>query len=149
VKIISPLFFPNQINIIPQQAVFTIDLRNSDNEKLSYAEKCLNDFIDKTSEDEGVLIEQKQLVRFDPVEFNADIISHIQETTEQLGLTFQKITSGAGHDAQMMSRICPTAMIFVPSKKGISHNPNEFTKPEDLEAGANVLLNTILNILNS
>ena len=53
------------------------------------------------------------------------------------------MTSGAGHDAQMMARICPTAMIFVPSRDGISHNPAEFTAPEDLMAGANVLLRTL------
>ena len=54
------------------------------------------------------------------------------------------MTSGAGHDAQMMARICPTAMIFVPSVKGISHNPAEHTEPADLEAGANVLLHSLL-----
>jgi N-carbamoyl-L-amino-acid hydrolase len=56
------------------------------------------------------------------------------------------MTSGAGHDAQMLARICPTAMIFVPSVKGISHNPAEYTAPGDLVAGANVLLHTILEL---
>ena len=56
------------------------------------------------------------------------------------------MTSGAGHDAQMMARVCPTAMIFVPSEKGISHNPAEHTEPEDLGAGANVLLHTLLRL---
>ena len=58
------------------------------------------------------------------------------------------MTSGAGHDAQMMSRICPTAMIFVPSKDGISHNPREHTDADDLVAGANVLLHSLLTIAN-
>ena len=52
--------------------------------------------------------------------------------------------SGAGHDAQMLARVCPTGMIFVPSKDGISHNPNEHTDREDLVAGANVLLQSVL-----
>ena len=56
------------------------------------------------------------------------------------------MTSGAGHDAQMLSRICPAAMIFVPSVKGISHNAAEHTAPGDLEAGANVLLHTLLEL---
>ena len=54
--------------------------------------------------------------------------------------------SGAGHDAQMLARVCPTAMIFVPSAGGISHNVKEFTCPADLEAGANVLLHTLLQL---
>ena len=52
--------------------------------------------------------------------------------------------SGAGHDAQMLARVCPTAMVFVPSKDGISHNPAEHTDDEDLENGANALLRTML-----
>jgi N-carbamoyl-L-amino-acid hydrolase len=58
------------------------------------------------------------------------------------------MTSGAGHDAQMMARLCPTAMIFVPSVKGISHNPAEHTVPADLAAGADVLLHTLLGLAN-
>jgi N-carbamoyl-L-amino-acid hydrolase len=54
--------------------------------------------------------------------------------------------SGAGHDAQMLARICPSGMIFVPSVAGISHNPAEHTEPDDLEAGANVLLATMLEL---
>ena len=56
------------------------------------------------------------------------------------------MTSGAGHDAQMMARLCPTAMIFVPSVKGISHNAAEHTDPEHLVAGANVLLHTLMDL---
>lgn len=56
------------------------------------------------------------------------------------------MTSGAGHDAQMMARICPTAMIFVPSIDGISHNPKEYTKDTDLAARANVLLEVVSNL---
>ena len=56
------------------------------------------------------------------------------------------MTSGAGHDAQMLARICPSAMIFVPSVKGISHNAAEHTAPADLAAGANVLLHTLLEL---
>jgi N-carbamoyl-L-amino-acid hydrolase len=58
------------------------------------------------------------------------------------------MTSGAGHDAQMLARICPAAMIFVPSVGGISHNPAEHTEPDDLIAGANVLLATLTELAN-
>ncbi len=56
------------------------------------------------------------------------------------------MTSGAGHDAQMLARISPTAMIFVPSIAGVSHSPAELTGPEDLEAGANVLLHSLMEL---
>jgi N-carbamoyl-L-amino-acid hydrolase len=65
---------------------------------------------------------------------------------QRLGYDTRPMTSGAGHDAQMMARLCPTAMIFVPSVKGISHNPAEHTAPEHLVAGANVLLHTLLDL---
>ena len=57
-----------------------------------------------------------------------------------------RLPSGAGHDAQMLARVCPTGMIFVPSRHGISHNPAEHTDAEDLAAGANVLLHTLLHL---
>ncbi|MDO5650108.1 MAG: M20/M25/M40 family metallo-hydrolase, partial [Gallicola sp.] len=61
-------------------------------------------------------------------------------------LNYRRITSGAGHDAQMLARICPTSMIFAPSIEGISHNPGESTEEEDLQAGTNILLDVIYNI---
>jgi N-carbamoyl-L-amino-acid hydrolase len=63
-----------------------------------------------------------------------------------MGLSVKRLPSGAGHDAQMLARVCPAAMIFVPSVGGISHNVREFTAPADVEAGANVLLQTLLQL---
>jgi N-carbamoyl-L-amino-acid hydrolase len=80
-----------------------------------------------------------QLVTFDPA-----VIGCIEGIATRLGFTHRRMTSGAGHDAQMMARLCPTAMIFVPSVKGISHNAAEHTAPSDLAAGTNVLLHTLL-----
>jgi beta-ureidopropionase / N-carbamoyl-L-amino-acid hydrolase len=60
-----------------------------------------------------------------------------------------RMPSGAGHDAQMLARMCPTGMIFVPSVKGISHNPAEFTEASDLEAGANILLAVMVDLADS
>ncbi|MCH8981112.1 M20/M25/M40 family metallo-hydrolase, partial [candidate division KSB1 bacterium] len=70
----------------------------------------------------------------------------IAEAAEDLGLSYQFMPSGAGHDAQDIARIAPTGMIFVPSVGGISHSPNEFTRPQDMANGANVLLQAILKI---
>jgi N-carbamoyl-L-amino-acid hydrolase len=70
----------------------------------------------------------------------------IAETAQELGLRSLFLPSGAGHDAQNMARIAPTGMIFVPSVGGISHSPQEYTRPEDLANGATVLVHTILKI---
>ena len=75
-----------------------------------------------------------------------DIIAKVSEAAQELGLSQRKMISGAVHDALMLAKYCPTGMIFVPSKNGISHNAAEFTSPEQLGAGANVLLHTILKL---
>ncbi|HRW28915.1 MAG TPA: M20/M25/M40 family metallo-hydrolase, partial [Emcibacteraceae bacterium] len=70
----------------------------------------------------------------------------IEQSAKELGLSYQHMQSGAGHDAQHMAEITPTGMIFVPSRGGISHSPNEYSSPEDMANGANVLLHTILKL---
>jgi N-carbamoyl-L-amino-acid hydrolase len=73
-------------------------------------------------------------------------LDRVEATAKGLGLTTRRMPSGAGHDAQMMARICPTAMIFVPSVAGLSHNVKEHTEPADLGAGADVLLKLIVEL---
>ena len=138
--------FPDLVNVIPNRAVFTVDLRNTDNQRLQQAEQRLQDFLREMAAKEGVSIEQRPLARFDPVDFDPAMIERIERNARQLGYSTRRMPSGAGHDAQMLARICPTAMIFVPSVGGISHNVQEFTAREDIEAGANVLLTTLLEL---
>ncbi|WP_418320214.1 Zn-dependent hydrolase [Piscinibacter sakaiensis] len=137
---------PNLINVIAARARLTVDLRNTDETLLQQAEQRLGDFLQQLAKDEGVTIESRQLARFEPVIFDAGVVQRIEAVTSRLGYSQRRITSGAGHDAQMLARICPTAMIFVPSIKGISHNPAEHTEPADLAAGGNVLLHTLLEL---
>ena len=137
---------PNLINVIAARATLTADLRNTDESLLREAERRLEEFVATLAQEEGVTIRAKRLARFEPVAFDARVIGCIERVASKLGYSPRRMTSGAGHDAQMLARICPTAMIFVPSLKGISHNPAEYTAPEDLAAGANVLLQTILEL---
>ena len=139
---------PNIINVVPGGARVTVDLRNPDNSILKDAERNLEEFLAEVSLKHTVEINSKRLVRFDPVKFDARIVELIEHNAAKLELKCRRMTSGAGHDAQMMSRICPTAMIFVPSINGISHNPAESTDESDLVAGADVLLRTVLDLLN-
>ena len=137
---------PNLINVIAARAVVTVDLRNTDEALLKIAEQKLNEFLTQLSSDEGVTITSHRLARFEPVQFDQSIADLIASKAQILGYSCRTMTSGAGHDAQMMARFCPSAMIFVPSVKGISHNPAEHTEVADLVAGGNVLLQTLLEL---
>ena len=137
---------PNLTNVIAARARVTVDLRNTDDAVLVESERRLAEFLRQLERDEGVKIETHSLARFAPVQFDPGIAALVARTARRLGHSCRPMTSGAGHDAQMLARICPTAMIFVPSVKGISHNPAEHTAPEHLAAGADVLLHTLLEL---
>ena len=139
---------PNLINVIAARAVVTVDLRNTDEALLKIAEQKVADFLVKIAAAEGVTITSHRLARFEPVKFDDGIADLIAQQAQALGYSCRSMTSGAGHDAQMMARLCPSAMIFVPSVKGISHNPAEHTEVKDLVAGGNVLLQTMLALAN-
>jgi beta-ureidopropionase / N-carbamoyl-L-amino-acid hydrolase len=137
---------PNLVNVVANYACFTVDIRNTDNEKLIAAEKSLKTFMEDLSEKEGVEVSRRELARFDPVDFDQKLVNRVQHWATTLGYSVQKMPSGAGHDAQMLARICPTAMIFVPSQKGISHNITEYTAPQDIKRGVDILLNMMTEL---
>lgn len=134
---------PNAINVIPSGAVFTVDLRNPDKAKLEADEKALAGYFNELEQSDHVKISTERLTEFDPVLFDQGIVRTIEQAAAARGLSCRRMTSGAGQDAQMLARICPTAMIFVPSIGGISHNPREYTRDEDAVAGANVFLDVV------
>jgi beta-ureidopropionase / N-carbamoyl-L-amino-acid hydrolase len=139
---------PNLVNVIAKQALLTVDLRNMDEGLLQQAEQRLSDFIQQTCEQEGVTYTSHTLARFEPVIFDDGMIDLVEQTALSQGLSCKRMPSGAGHDSQMFAPNCPTAMVFVPSQGGISHNVAEYTAPHELEAGANVLLQVVLNRAN-
>jgi N-carbamoyl-L-amino-acid hydrolase len=135
---------PNLVNVVPASATMTVDLRNTDEALLQLAEEQLRIRVAAIAEDEDVMVESRSLARFEPVEFDERVVEQIELLAEKTGLSTKRMPSGAGHDAQMMARICPTGMIFVPSLDGISHNPAEHTDEKDLIAGAQLLSDTML-----
>ncbi len=137
---------PNLVNVVAGSAVLTVDLRNTVEAYLLESENKLADFLLELASNEGFEIEKRQLARFEPVEFNQEVVDTVENIASRLGHSVMKLPSGAGHDAQMMARVCPTGMVFVPSHKGISHNPQEHTDSDDLIAGCNVLFQTILDL---
>lgn len=136
-------FEPDAINVIPSRATFTVDLRDPDEDRLREEEAALATFLDGLSAEEQVGVSVERLARFEPVKFDQNIVRLIEKAARDRGLACRRMTSGAGHDAQMIARIAPSAMIFVPSIGGISHNPKEYTNDDDLVAGANILLDVV------
>ena len=124
----------------------TVDLRNTDEAILQHVERRFAEFLARLGADEGVTITSRVLARFEPVAFDERVIALVERTTTELGNTVKRMPSGAGHDAQMLARVCPTAMIFTPSVDGISHNPAEHTDPADLVMGADILLQVMLTL---
>ena len=137
---------PNLINVIPARATVTLDVRNTDEDTLRDAEHLIDTFCFQIEQDEGVSISKRSLARFEPVVFDERVIRIVEQRAREVDDRVRRMPSGAGHDAQMLARVCPTAMIFVPSKDGISHNPREHTDPHELTEGANVLLRVMLDL---
>lgn len=135
---------PNLTNVVPARATLTLDVRNTDEKILQIAESKIKDFLSQIAVSEGVEIKTRQLARFEPVIFDDRVIDLVESIAKEQNNSVQRMPSGAGHDAQMLARVCPAGMIFVPSVKGISHNAAEFTDEADLNAGANILLHTML-----
>lgn len=142
-------FFPNLINVVPNRATLTVDLRNTDETLLCGAESRLEAFLETLRVAENVQITTRRLARFEPVIFAPEMTDRIERNAQDHGLTTRRMPSGAGHDAQMLAAVCPTAMIFIPSVDGISHNVLEYSHPQHIEAGANVLLSVLCELVGS
>jgi beta-ureidopropionase / N-carbamoyl-L-amino-acid hydrolase len=137
---------PNLVNVVAAKAVMTVDLRNTDEAKLQDAERRLTAFIERVAADEKVTVTARKLARFEPVAFAPAIVDKVEALATARGHKVRRLPSGAGHDAQMLARVCPAGMIFVPSVEGISHNIKEYTKPADIGAGADILLHLLLDL---
>jgi N-carbamoyl-L-amino-acid hydrolase len=137
---------PNLVNVVAASATLTVDLRNTDDAVLKDAHQELLGFLVELANAEGVKIDWTTLAYFDSVAFDSDVIALVESVATRLGHRVKRLPSGAGHDAQMLAAVCPSGMVFVPSAKGISHNPAEHTDDADLEAGANVLLQCVLEL---
>jgi beta-ureidopropionase / N-carbamoyl-L-amino-acid hydrolase len=138
--------FPGAYNVIPGKVVTSLGLRDLDAAKMNMLfEKIMSEVrqIEKTT---GTKFEFKQTFSTPPVPTDVRLRRVIDETARQLGFTTKSMPSGAGHDAQEMARLGPAGMIFVPSVSGISHSPREFSRPEDITNGVNVLLGVLLKL---
>ena len=122
----------------------TVDLRNAKDSTLVAMKKALTDAAEAIARKRRVSISLEEVVYFPPCEFATDLVSRVRAASAELRLSHRDIVSGAAHDAVYLSRVAPTAMIFVPCEGGISHNEIENARPQDLAAGCSVLLHAVL-----
>ncbi len=137
---------PNSTNTIPGKVEMIYEFRSNDRESKYHLNRSLIEQIKDISERRGLTVESQLLSDESPVELNPFVRNVIKESCEVRGKSFLEMASGAGHDAMNMAQLCPTGMIFVPSVRGVSHHPGEFTEPFDVEAGVDILYETMLRL---
>ena len=138
--------FPGAPNVIPGKVVLTLELRDLDAAKIQMLYQKIRAEADQIAQASKVSFDFKELNTNIPAPTDPRIRAIIDSSAKELGLTTKQMPSGAGHDAQDMARIGPVGMIFIPSIGGISHSPKEFSRPQDIENGANVLLGALLKL---
>jgi len=138
---------PGRVNIVPSRVVCTVDLRNPDDRHMARAEHDLAEHLRALSAELGVTIDARRTAKTEHVQFADSVQTVIARHVTALGLKWQHILSGAGHDAQELASLCPTAMIFVPGLyEGISHNPRELSTSEACARGVEVLYRTMVEL---
>jgi N-carbamoyl-L-amino-acid hydrolase len=138
--------FPNARNVVPGVVKLSIELRDLSADKIARLGEEIQKRAMEIAEETATEINLKKIEHFPPAVADPELQGKIEAASAELGLRTMRLPSGAGHDAQMIARIAPMGMIFVPSVDGISHSPQELTRWKDCANGANVLLQTILLI---
>ena len=136
---------PGTRNTVPDQVNVTVDLRHPDDEVLQQLESAIRGIVSEAARSAGFSAVLRDKWGSVAIKFNDDCIAAVSTAIKHLGYSHRNIVSGAGHDAVYVSRVSPTSMIFVPCENGLSHTESENAKPEDIEAGCNVLLHAMLD----
>ncbi len=140
--------FPNGANVIPDQVVFTIDIRSTDEKHLFQAIEEVKALIE-TKNENGITTFVEQNLYIEPKALNKEIRSIFKQKSEELGIPHCSIHSGAGHDAMVFADVTASGMLFVPSLNGLSHCPEEYSDAGDLAKGANILFEAIKQLTES
>lgn len=130
---------PNVVNVVPGEMTFTMDCRHTDKDFLVKFTDGLVEDMRAICDGMGISTDVDNWMDEDPVPMDDDMIAVLQKACKDKGLNYRDMHSGAGHDSQIIAKHIPSAMIFVPSIKGISHNPAEATKVEDIKQGIDAL----------
>ncbi|GAA0591323.1 Zn-dependent hydrolase [Virgibacillus siamensis] len=140
---------PGAVNCIPEEIVFSVDVRHLDDEvRKKFIDEMKVEMQDMAT-DRKVELETETLWEVNTSTFHEGIIDQVSKSAERLGYSNRRLYSGAGHDAKYMNAFCATGMIFLPSVDGKSHVESELTLDEDIEKGANVLLDTMIHVTDN
>lgn len=135
--------YPNSRNVVPGSVKFSIDFRNMTDAEVDEMDAALKTFIAQTVQKTGLQVEPKQVSQYPAAPFHPDCKEAVRRAAQKTRLFFHGHCFGAGHDAVYMSMLAPAGMIFIPCKDGISHNEIEYSSPEQVTSGANVLLHAM------
>ncbi|MCC5814870.1 MAG: Zn-dependent hydrolase [Leptospira sp.] len=138
--------FPGSANTVPGRVEFSIDCRDTSQEVLEELFDTFRKAISAIARRRDLMFEFDVLSQVKPAHSDKNILDAIQKACESQNIKYHRMPSGAAHDAQIMARMTKMGMIFVPSKNGRSHSPAEWTPWEDIETGANVMLNTMMEL---
>ena len=138
--------WPGAYNVIPGKVILGLELRDLDGARVQMLYRKIRDASVQIGKSTGTSFDFTETNSIVAAPTDERIRKLIDETARSLGLSSKSLPSGAGHDAQEIARLCPVGMIFVPSVGGISHSPREYSRPEDIANGANVLLHTLLKL---
>lgn len=131
---------PNVPNVVAGKAEFTVDVRHTDLQLLESFSGWFVEAFRHAAESRGLAMACTEWFREEPTPMDEVLKQSLDRVCSELGIPSRRMVSGAGHDAQMLSRVCPAAMLFVPSRSGISHSPEEYTSPRELAQGVLILI---------
>ena len=137
---------PGAVNSVPSRVILQLDIRDTDPDRRESVMLALRADIARVSESRGVRITEQKVNADPPATSSPGIVAAIEEACATLHLPAQKMVSRAYHDSLFMARICPVAMIFIPSRAGVSHRPDEYSTPEHITQGVNVLALTLAKL---
>jgi len=137
---------PGGANVVPGFADFTIDVRTATPEGLAELDRLVQEVVARIAQEEGLEAELDATFSLDPLELDPELVDLVERAAAVEGATSRRRPSGAGHDAMIVGRHVPAAMIFIPSRAGISHSPDEYSSPSEVELGMRVLARTLMTI---
>ncbi|MFF2481099.1 M20 family metallo-hydrolase [Paenibacillus sp. NPDC058071] len=126
---------PNVVNVVPGKVEFTVDARHADGQQLDAFCRWTVDAFERIAAERGLDFACEEWFREEPVPMNERLKKELDDICRELAIPSKRMVSGAGHDGQMFHHSCPTALLFVPSRGGISHSPDEYTSPKELAIG--------------
>jgi N-carbamoyl-L-amino-acid hydrolase len=138
---------PGALNVVPGRAELWVDIRGIDEASLSETAAAVRAAARDVSARENTLVTVDTLASDAPVPMDPTVIATIESACRRLGVSYQRMPSGAGHDAMNMARIVPAGMIFIPCRGGVSHNADEYAAPADIVRGMDVLTETLYELV--